>query len=73
MRSVRAIKMEHHFEVEILRRAYIIENFEVQFFGIWHPSLPDVDTGYCSNDVYQLSERSPAAAGRTDIDLACGK
>jgi hypothetical protein len=68
-----AIKIEPHFEVEILRRAYNIENFEVQYFGVGHPSMPDVDTCFCSHDVYQLSDRSPAAAGRTDIDLTCGK
>jgi len=46
---------EPRFEVEILRRAYIIEIFEAHFLGVEHLSPTDVDTDFYSYDIYELS------------------
>jgi len=53
------ITMAPHFEVEILQRAYSIEIFEVHFLGVEHLSPTDVDTDFCSHDIYELSRELP--------------
>jgi hypothetical protein len=53
------ITMVPRFEVEVLRRAYTIEIFEVHFLGVGHLSPTDVDTDFCSYDIYELSRELP--------------
>jgi hypothetical protein len=53
------ITMEPRFEIEILRRAYTIEIFEAHFLGVGHLSPTDVDTDFCSYDIYELSRELP--------------
>lgn len=53
------IAMEPLFEVEILRRAYAIEVFEVHFLGVGQLSPTDVDNDFCSYDIYELSRELP--------------
>ena len=53
------ITMEPRFEVEILRRAYTIEIFEVHFLEVGHLSPTVVHTDFCSYDNYELSRELP--------------
>jgi hypothetical protein len=53
------ITLEPRFEVEILRKAYTIEIFEVHFLGVGHLSPTDVDTDFCSYDIYELIRELP--------------
>jgi len=59
MRFVSAYYIGTPFEIEILWRTYTIEIFDVHFLGVGHLSPTDVDTDFCSYDIYELSRELP--------------